>query len=208
MKLVNGWWLPDNEVHFAEQDLNHYQEKHRENSLKYVKNFRTAIDIGAHVGTWSKFLCKRFDSVWGFEPAPTHMECLVKNVTAYNFYSSAFALSDKQGTLYLDVEENNSGATHIGETGIQCATVTLDSLIEPYGLQDVDYIKLDVEGYEYFVLKGAQELISMYSPIIHLEQKKHAIRYGIEQYAALDLLKKWGYKQLCQTVADYTYGKK
>ena len=66
MKIIEEWYLPDSDSHFSEY-FNHprnkslhpgqYQKVSRDQSISLVSSFRTAIDIGACVGFWSKDLC-------------------------------------------------------------------------------------------------------------------------------------------------------
>ena len=58
-----------------------------------------------------------------------------------------------------------------------------------------DFIKLDLEGYEIFAIRGAERTIKEYHPVMLVEYK-HWKRFG--QEGATELLEKWGYK----TVAD------
>ena len=76
MKLVEGWYLPDGEMHFSHY-LNEakkskfpgeYQKLQREKSIEFVDRFETAIDVGACVGFWAKDLCKIFKRTICFEP--------------------------------------------------------------------------------------------------------------------------------------------
>ena len=59
MKNVKGWWLPDSDNHFEQYIADGgYQTTHRTTILNYIKNhineFNNAIDVGSHVGFWSK----------------------------------------------------------------------------------------------------------------------------------------------------------
>ncbi len=66
---------------------------------------------------------------------------------------------------------------------------TLDS----FDLTNVDFIKIDTEGYEYFVLKGAEKTIKRDHPVIVVEQKESTKdRYGLQFEQAVTLLKSWG----------------
>ena len=78
---------------------------------------------------------------------------------------------------------------------------TLDS----FDIDVVDFIKVDCEGYEYFVLRGGEKLIKRTKPLIVVEQKK-ADNYDIGDMAACNLLESWGAKRLGKIVGDYYYG--
>jgi hypothetical protein len=50
-------------------------------AMKFVRSFRVAINVGAHVGMWSMHLARRFDHVFAFEPIPLHRACFTGNVS-------------------------------------------------------------------------------------------------------------------------------
>ena len=144
MILVNGWWMPHKGDHFvvrANEFLTKagYQSQQRKLSLKNLPNKRIALDVGAHVGLWSKDLVQHFEKVIAFEPITEHRECLKKNVIAENLDIRSVALGEFIGKTDFKYYMENSGKTHRIE-GENYEIVTIDSL----NLNDVDYIKLDV----------------------------------------------------------------
>jgi hypothetical protein len=71
MKSVHGWWFPDHERHLPEwlAKVNdkadgrlRYQGKKLDESMKWCKQFRNAVDVGAHVGLFSFYLAQKFDA--------------------------------------------------------------------------------------------------------------------------------------------------
>ena len=69
------FWFPEDDNHF---NGDNYQVHHRRLSLSHCDNFNTAIDVGAHVGTWAVDLQEFFEKVYAFEPVREHIECLEK----------------------------------------------------------------------------------------------------------------------------------
>jgi hypothetical protein len=68
---------------------------------------------------------------------------------------------------------------------------TLDS----FSLPNVSFIKIDCEGYEPFILAGAEQTIKKCRPVILMENKNYSKKYyGTEGNLAVDLLLSWGYK--------------
>jgi len=67
--------------------------------------------------------------------------------------------------------------------------------LDDFGLTNVDFIKIDVEGFEKRVLLGAKDLISATGPLIVIEQN-HVMLPGASRFDARDLLETWGYKQV------------
>jgi len=182
-----------------------YQQPVRLRSLQHVKHKRTALDIGANVGLWSRDLVQHFDQVIAFEPVAMFRECLSRNVTASNLEVQSVALGDQEGQVRMIITEGNTGHTHVdpasqdGDTTI----IRLDSL----ELDNVDYIKIDCEGFEYRVLQGAKETMQRCRPVVVIEQKPHEMYskdYG--QFAAVELLESWGMVRLDQVKDDWIMG--
>jgi FkbM family methyltransferase len=209
-----GWWFPDAESHFPKMLAKSvskglppvYQQKARQRSIALCKQRRVALDVGANVGLWGKDLCDNFQQVIAFEPVEDFRKCLEKNVTSSRLEIHSMALGNENTRAVMNVTEGNSGHSHIdpdsfgsGDTEV----VTLDSL----GLENIDYVKIDCEGFEYRVLQGAEQTIKRCRPVVVIEQKPHdmyAKDYG--QFAAIDLLKSWGMVRLDQVKDDWIMG--
>jgi hypothetical protein len=114
------------------------------------------------------------------------------------------ALGDEDTLALMMVEREVSGRSHISKTdGGTVDMRTLDS----FGYQFVDFIKIDVEGYERKVLVGGQKTIEDNHPVIVIEQLGHEERYGEERDSALTLLKSWGAVELRKNMkGDYYMG--
>lgn len=202
MKLVKGVWLPDGEEHllgWAKRDDWRYQGEKLDEALKYVKQFDVAVDVGGHCGLWSKELVKKFALVVAFEPMPAHRDCFVKNVKG-NYELHPYALGDKDGSVKIRTKESSSGDTRVHPDG--------QHEIEVKRLDDLyagpcDFLKIDCEGYEEFVLRGATELLK-HKPVVIVEQKPNkAQEYGLKETGAVDFLKSLGYTQKTVMAGDY-----
>ena len=174
-------------------------------SLKHVRNQRLALDIGANVGLWSRDLVKHFNSVIAFEPVAMFRECLQRNVIAENLTVYSCALGDQDGKVNMIITEGNTGHTHVDPASKNGSTEIrrLDSM----NLQDVDYIKIDCEGFEYRVLQGAEQTVRRCRPVVVIEQKPHdAYSQDYGQFAAVELLEAWGMVRLDQVKDDWIMG--
>lgn len=214
MREHYGWYFPDFETHFPKMLKKsvdkgakaEYQVEVRRRSIELCSRRGVALDIGANVGLWSRDLSTNFAKVIAFEPVAVFRECLAKNVTASNLTINPMALGDQdtQGTMIIT--EGNSGHSHLdpnslGQGNVQ--VIKLDNL----QMQDVDYIKVDCEGYEYRVLQGAEQTVKRCRPIIVIEQKPHdAYSKDYGQFAAVALLESWGMKKLDQIRDDWIMG--
>jgi FkbM family methyltransferase len=205
MQFVHNWYLPDDDTYFAALlKEGGYQQKHRDFSLGFVKNFRNAVDVGAHVGFWTKDLAARFDHVYAFEPLQSHISCFQENIKNTNCTLFFSALSNKTGYVNIRLPGITSANAKVSEKGdkdtIAVSTVTLDSYSN---FSDIDYIKIDVEGYELRVLQGAKQTILKNKPVITIEQKKGAADYNIGRFDAVDFLKDLGMKVGGRVVDDF-----
>lgn len=171
-------WLPDHEKHLPEwmnkageivDGKGTYQYRKWMMCQPYIKDWRNAVDIGAHVGFWSMHMAKKFQHVAAFEPMLEHRECFALNVPDSNVTVHTCALGADSGQVSLTTPSHSSGGTYVSGAG-DIPMRILDS----FGMTDVDFIKIDVEGYEMKVLQGAVETIKRCKPCIIVEQKGHS----------------------------------
>lgn len=140
----------------------------------------TMVDIGANVGFHTLTAALFFDRVYAFEPTPETYASLDKNVKMNGFSNVALAnvaLASSNGSAILHRDSRNCGANSLIEEGIcgsdqgtvTVATQRLDDFVAQTGIQRVDFIKIDVEGFEAEVLEGAKETIATHSPVLFVE---------------------------------------
>jgi FkbM family methyltransferase len=155
--------------------------------MKYVRDYRLAVDVGGHCGLWAMQMVKNFDRVISFEPVAEHRECYANNVQG-DYELIPMALGEKTGGVQIHTTKGSSGDSWVkGEGNIEMRT--LDS----FGLQDVDLLKIDCEGYELYVLKGAVETLKCCKPAVIVEQKPgRASKFGLKDTEAVSFLKSLG----------------
>ena len=196
-----GIWLPDGEKHFPEwmdesgeivDGRGTYQIRKWRACLPWIRRWRRAVDVGAHVGFWSIQMIARFERVAAFEPHAVFRECWERNIAkreADDLY--ACALSDRIGGCDLAYDPADSGGTHVAtDADGKIPMLRLDQ----FGFTDVDFLKIDCEGYEHRVLDGARKTLSLCKPCVIVEQKPHKLgpNFGIEGTPACDLLREMG----------------
>lgn len=208
MKQVAGFWLPEGEVHlvpFLESSPRFfkgptYQVDKLLACLPWIKKFGLAVDVGAHCGLWSRVLVKCFKEVDAFEPVSRHAQCFAKNVPEARLHQ--FALGESRARVAMSVGLKSTGNSSVDRNGTQ--VVEIGALDECEGVGNVDFLKIDCEGFEYFVLKGAEVTIKADLPCILVEQKKGmGSKYGLSDTAAVDLLQSWGAKLRFEMSGDY-----
>lgn len=210
MKKLHGWQFPDHEKHLPEW-MEHpknqlvlngriaYQGRKQLAARELCKERRTAVDVGGHIGLWSFNLANWFDNVRAFEPVAEHRACFEANVPYDNVELHAIALGDQPGSVSMSTEDGSSGNTTVAGAG-DIPMMTLDSV----GLSYVDFIKIDCEGYEEKVLRGAVKTIERWRPVICVEQKRDmATRFGLKVLGAVEFLQERGYKVATEISGDY-----
>jgi FkbM family methyltransferase len=177
-----------------------YQYRKLERALQLLPadRRRRAVDIGAHVGLWSMQLVKHFQFVFAFEPNPVVADLWRWNVTAKNALLRRVALGKAEATVGLKIFDGHSGHTQVCGAG-DVPMTTLDH----FGFVDVDLIKIDVEGLEASVVKGAEETILRCRPVMVVEQKGEDARMGLKRDGALGYLQGLGMKAADCIGGDY-----
>lgn len=172
MFKFDQWWLPDGDTHF--QHYMRTRQKPVDGRLSYqygkyqaglgqVKRRGLALDIGAHVGFWSYWLARDFEQLVAFEPL--FGDCWEKNVPKGTLFR--VALGESPGLAMMERHRDNSGMSAISDYGDVVRMERLDD----YGFEP-DFIKIDCEGYELPVVKGAKETIVRSRPAMVVEQSK------------------------------------
>lgn len=139
---------------------------------KMVKKGDYVIDIGANIGYYTLIMAKlvgETGKVFAFEPDPNNFELLKKNVE-YNGYKNVVlfnqAVSNENGTLKLYYTQNGSISRTFdagdGRRSMDIQAVRLDDVIK----EKVDFIKIDIEGFEIMAMKGAYNILNTYHPTV------------------------------------------
>ena len=186
--------LPAADKHFYM--FSWYQRDVYKLARKHVQNFRTAVDVGAHVGYFSIYMARDFNKVVAFEPIAENAYCWSKNLAeAANATLFQCALGDRTDPIYMTQAcDINSGSWEVTKSS---SLLVEQNKLDSFGLQDVDYIKLDVQDYEPEVLFGAIETIYKYKPVVQIEM---STRQCIQR--AGTLMCKLGYEPVEQQKDD------
>ena len=204
-------WLPSTDTHMAEwlkaservDGRGVYQYPKLEAACSRVRRFGMAVDVGAHVGTWSRILAARFARVYAFEPVPLHGLCWTRNMAGVrNAVLVPVALGAKAGTVAMVQTPENTGESWVCAGPGTVPLVRLDDII--HRREIVDLIKLDCEGYEALVVQGAMSTLCRDLPVVIVEQvPQYAERHGIAEMRAVHLLEGVGYVVVQQLTNDY-----
>jgi len=188
----NGIYEIDEEDCYIRNHMSsgHVFESHIINgTLKpYIEKSKYIIDAGANIGchgiSYAHF--NPDATVWSFEPQKNLYEILSRNVARNGLGSRVHVFNKGLGHKTMSVslasldtvrddaphqQGWNKGGIGIGEGGEMMDVVTVDSL----NLPGLDFMKIDVEGAEGLVIKGAANTIKKYKPVIFFEHNEQRI---------------------------------
>lgn len=173
--------------------------------MKYINTFTRdkdiALDIGANIGIYTRYLAKNFNRVESFEPiqqAYKYIESLdLKNVKLHKV-----ALSNKQGKNFINVPVK-SGVSRLGNSSIENLTdkkyqdiqksPIKTELLDYYNYQKIDFIKIDVEGHELKVLEGGKKTIKRLKPLLLIEIEQRHLPSHLSINDVFNYIKDMGY---------------
>jgi FkbM family methyltransferase len=153
--------------------------------VSLIPNRGVVLDIGANIGIMTVLLAKHLDKalIYSFEPIPNNLKALkrvLKHYALNNVTVFETALGETPGELKMIVpvvnNANMQGLSHVVEDGTEekghffsVPVQQLDGIDELKHLTEIVAIKMDVENFEYYVLKGGVELLRKHKPIIYCE---------------------------------------
>lgn len=151
------------------------EREHRLLEQVAAQRMRCVYDIGANLGLHTLFYSAVADQVVAFEPAPQTYRRLVENLALNqrtNVLTWNAALSDRSGVL--DFLDNGISQTGTLLTGAPHAQGFQKIQVQAYRLDDLelpapDLVKIDCEGAEMQVLRGAVRTLRQHRPVVHLE---------------------------------------
>lgn len=159
--------------------------------FSHINEGMNVIDIGANIGAITLQMAKKISksgNVFSFEPSPYNFKQANKNISLNNFSNIKLinqGLGNKKETAFLyNVNPNNRGMLRLLPEDDQSKSYekeeveidTLDSNMQKFSIAKPDFIKIDVEGFEYKVLQGAHETLSKFKPILFIELVDNNLR--------------------------------
>lgn len=150
---------------------------------KELKKNMTCLDVGGNIGYYTLLesnIVGDNGKVIAIEPSPPNFQHLkknleiqdAKNVDAYNF-----AAGDIDGSVNFLVYKESNGSFTIpdGETTdlpgelIKVPAKRLDTFLDELKIDHVDFVRMDVEGYEYHIIQGMKNIIKKSGPMFQIE---------------------------------------
>jgi FkbM family methyltransferase len=177
----DGFWWPANDDWCWK--VIHSEVPDADAALQFTKGRALAVQAGGNVGVWASHLAKQFTKVVTVEPDAINYECLVRNVPANVDHQRAGFGAEPSRVGLVNVK-GNAGAHYVGGRDGEFSIITIDSL----DLPACDFLCLDIEGFEPHALRGAEQTIRKFRPVIMFEEKGLSERYyGVPR----DTAEKW-----------------
>lgn len=190
---------------FAFTQNQKYDRQTAEVIRRSCKPTSTCIDVGCHKGEVLDMLLAASPAGkhYGFEPIPVLYEALRAKYNRPNITISNIALSNKRGETSFNYVVSNPAYSGLikrkydredeQDTSIQVQTDKLDDVLPPN--EQVDFVKIDVEGGELLVLQGARQTLTRCKPIVIFECGLGASEfYGSTPDMVFNLLAECGLK--------------
>lgn len=173
---------------------------------RWVKKGDTVVDVGAHTGRHVKELADCVGTegrIFAFEPVPQLCDQLSKKFSSEVVRVFQVALCNAQGHadfFFADGSPQQSGLRErdymekekVNPQKLSVKTNRLDAFVDE--LPSLSYIKIDVEGAEIEVLRGALKVLERYRPVVSVEYGVGSYSaYGCDAYSLYDLSESQGY---------------
>lgn len=221
MKQLNNWWVIDTEfdngiTHWGPDEWqNHMAEFTTKYFVPDESRRRVCLDIGANIGQSALGFTKYFGKVHSFEPCVDFFECLNKNVKQAeldNVTTHNIGLSDKTSKLFFKKKMDRGGTSrmytdeeiglkhHLHKSDLYVTEEVNVRTLDSYEFKYVDLIKIDVEGWEPYVLRGGIKTINDWKPTIVAEWHTKKDKAALD-----DILLPWGYVKMYQRRSDWYY---
>ncbi|GBR76415.1 methyltransferase FkbM family protein [Candidatus Termititenax persephonae] len=145
-----------------------------ENFAVIVASGDIVIDAGAWIGDFSAYACAKGAKVYAFEPVQENFCWLEKTAglnkdTAGKIYPVKKGLGSVDAQMEISLDEKNSGAHSLilkdqATLKEMIEVITLDKFVEENNIQQIDFIKADIEGAERELLRGAANVLKKFAP--------------------------------------------
>ena len=157
--------------------------------LKIIKRKRKFIDIGANVGIYTYFFANKFNTIEAFEPI-SEITYRIDSLKKNNIKVHSVALSNNTGLLEFYIPKIKGGiepslASLEKKDGLIDVRKVSVKQLDTYNFNDVDLIKIDVEGHEYQTILGAKSTLLSSRPLLIIEIEQRHIERPIEDVFAL-----------------------
>ncbi len=175
-----------------------------EHILPRLKSGDYVVDIGTNIGSVIIPMAKKIGptgKAYGFEPSPGRFKKCQEHLIFEQITNAELipkALGSSEGEVILESpDERNEGRTKINLSateGERVKNTTLDRWVAEEKLKQINFVKIDVEGFEFEVLKGMKQVIHRFHPLILVEiDRSNLSQAKSSPEEVMDYLKEAGY---------------
>ena len=168
---------------------------------RYVVPASTVIDVGANIGFFTVPFCRWVGvggRVVGIEPEPENFRSLQHRIRRLGLEDRALlvnaAAAEEPGHVNLQLNPDNPADHRIAQSGLRVEAVSIDRFLEAQALPPVSLVKIDVQGGELRVIRGARALLATAKPALFVEfDEQHLADGGTSGRQLLDEVASLGY---------------
>ena len=198
---MNKKRIGDRFIELSNQEMNRFYPDDITPMFAWMDDILTVqkpviFDIGANIGLFSLSYASLYQEseIYAFEPVPFIHNILQGNIErnseiSRNISPINLGLSNQEELKYLSMPTSNQherykdniniglySALGEGKEKYSSSFITLDNFFESNSLSSLDFIKIDVEGYEYNVLEGGKEILTSFKPLIIFELNEMTLK--------------------------------
>lgn len=171
--IVDWRWIAQDNGAWAGPHTD-WVNSHKRKYFEHVRGWDVAIQAGGNCGMYPRLLGRMFKWVYTFEPDPLNFFTLTLNCQEDNIVKFQAALGAEHGM----VEIHRHAISNVGMHKVQMSSAAhIPQLrVDDLALAHCDFIQLDIEGYEISALRGAEETISRFRPVVAVENNNEQIQ--------------------------------
>ena len=202
------YWIERDDALYAQRlTSGQYQRANWNFAQTLIQNWRNCIDVGTNNACNAIHYAKRFETVYCFEPTPSTQDLWERTIKSNSIdncvlYRDAVGNEKTQSEIYI--HPKNGGHNHLDHTRFnerakgsdvrEKVTVNVNT-IDSYSFSNIDWMKIDCEGYELFVLQGAENLLRKDKPIVQIEMVRSQCRkFNYYPETVIDYMNSLGYR--------------
>lgn len=168
---------------------------------EYPEKNGLCIDVGGHIGTTSLPYSRLFQQVQAYEPNKKNYEYFLENIELNHCSNikvkNKGAYNKNTSCVVIPHEGGNSGCYYVKEDLENPEAIPLVCLDDEFRdtTIPIDFLKIDTEGSEFYVLSGARDILQRWKPLVQIETNGLSLKhYGIPETLSQTYLEGFGYK--------------
>lgn len=194
---VQGWNWISSDSGAWDGPKRDWEDSHKRLILSHVRGNMselTAVQAGGNLGMYPRLLSRMFSKVYTFEPDPLNFRCLVSNCTDENVVKMQVALGRDFDFCYM----NRLTMMNVGMHQVKVDNTAVIPVVplDAFKIKNVGLLMLDLEGFEYSALLGAEQMIAESRPLLFCERPTPQVEQIIKDY---------GYRFIAESKLDNVY---